>query len=388
MKEKQGKESIFNKLKDLFSKRRFSYSLSSIAILFVLVFTVIGLISPNNNTPYSVIAIDVNPSVVIELDENDRVTNVITGNEDAIIIIGDMDLIGVDSDVAIFAIIGSMLTNGYISDLSNSILLSVQSSDQVKQDEFINSLTQTINNLLTGSSINGSIVTQTLNLNNEVYDLAEELNISVAKAELILRIIDIDPRMSKESLALISINDLNLLLESKNYAIESVKHTGSASTLSIITKEDAYNTALNVFSLSSLDVIKYEVELEQEDGFLVYEVDIETTSSEYKVVLNAKTGTIISSEQDKDQEIDIPEDIELLSIEELLSIISTKLNLNQSIISEPEYELNEENTYLFYDLAFTYGSIEYELEVDAITGYIYSNSQDESGYDFDDEDEE
>lgn len=388
MSERPVKSSILTNVKNLFTNRRFSYSIATLALTLIITFVVIGLGVTTNNKPYSVIALDVNPSVVIELDKNDRVTKVITNNADAVIILGDMDLKGVDSNVAIYALIGSMLTNGYISDISNSVLLSVQSNDKLKEEEIISRLTQTINDLLIGSSINGSVVTQTLELSEEAINLAEELNISEAKAELIFRIIAIDPRMTKESLALISINDLNLLLEAKNYSIDSVKHTGSASTLEIMTAQEIYELALTELGLEESSVLEYEVELEQEDGNIVYEIDVQTNTAEYEVVINAKTGVVISTKQEGDQEIEIPNDVEISTIEEVIVNVASELNLIPSLMSDIEFELNEENGYLFYDISFTYGSSDYELEVDAVTGYIYSNSQNEDGYDFDDEEDE
>jgi uncharacterized membrane protein YkoI len=392
MKERPIKSSIWTRLRSSLTNHRFTYSFASLATIFILLFVLVGLpTATTNSAPYSVIALDVNPSVVLELEENDKVANVITGNEDANIILGEMNLIGVDLDVAIYALIGSMLTNGYISDISNSVLLSVQSNDKLKEEEILSSLTKTINDLLTGSSINGSIVTQTLELSDEAEEVAEELNISEAKAELILRIIAIDPRMTKEALALISINDLNLLLEAKNYMLDNVKHTGSASTLELISVQDAYNLALIEVELDASIVLEYEVELEQEDGLMIYEIDIETASMDYFVVINAKTGAVIFTELEEDEEYnqeDYLDDVEILPIEELLLIIASKLNLNQSTMSELEFELGEENGYIFYEVSFEYNSLEYELEVDAVTGYIYSNSQDEDGYNYDEDEDE
>ena len=43
-----------------------------------------------------------------------------------------MDLKGVDLDVAVNAIIGSMLKNGYIDELRNSVLVSVENDDAAK----------------------------------------------------------------------------------------------------------------------------------------------------------------------------------------------------------------------------------------------------------------
>ena len=138
----------------------------------------------------STIAIDVNPSLVLELDEEDKVINVIMNNEDAVIIVGDMDLIGVDYNVAVNALIGSMVANGYINELTNSVLLSIQSNDQVRESELMAELSVAINDVLTGNGLEGSVITQQLDFEEDAEELAELLGISEAKAELILDIVD------------------------------------------------------------------------------------------------------------------------------------------------------------------------------------------------------
>ena len=46
-------------------------------------------------------------------------------NADAVAILDGMDLTGAKVDVAMNAIVGSMLTNGYVDELANSILITV-----------------------------------------------------------------------------------------------------------------------------------------------------------------------------------------------------------------------------------------------------------------------
>ena len=98
--------------------------------------------------------------------------------------------------------------------------------------------------------------------------------------------------MTVEELAVLSINDLNLLLEAKNIALEHVDKTGNASDLGLITVEEAYQLALTETGIDELTILDLEIELEQEDGTMVYEVKFETASDEYKVYINAKDGTI------------------------------------------------------------------------------------------------
>jgi uncharacterized membrane protein YkoI len=361
--------------------------LASFTLALFVLFTLVAC-SGGTATAASTIAIDVNPSVVLELDENDVVINVITNNEDAVIIVGDMDLIGVNYNVAMNALIGSMVSNGYINELANSILLSIQSDDVTKEAAFMTELSQAINDLLNGNAIEGSVITQSLDFDDDAEQLAEELGISEAKAELIFEIIEVDPRMVVEDLATLSINDLNLLLESKNYVMEDVEKSGTASSLDLITADEAYQAALLALELDETLIVEFEVELEQEDGVMVYEVEFETTSEEFEVLIHAKEGTVYVEIDDDDEEEDEVFPVDALSEEAIITLVANELGLDETLITELEFDQEMDNGVAFYEIEFVYEGVEYELEVNALTGFIYSNSMDADGFDFDDDDEE
>ncbi len=397
MTEQPVKQPVWKRIKDVIATRRFAYSFASLAIVVLLALIVVGL-PGNQPVTYSVIAIDVNPSVVLELDEDDVVINVLRNNADADVIIGDMDLVGVDANIAVNALIGSMVANGFINEITNSVLLSIQSSDATRQQQMIDEYTETISTLLSGSAINGSVMTQALDFSEDAEELAEQLDISEAKAELILRITNIDPRMLVADLAKLSINDLNLLLEAKNYNIDNVRHVGAASNLGILTADAAYQAALNALELDALDVLAYEVELEQEDGVMIYEIEIETATDEFEILITAKDGTIFEETEDDDpadpddDPVDDPDDDDwmndVLSETAIINLVAAELGLEVSLITELEFDLELENGIPFYAIAFVYQDQEYELEVNAETGYIFSNSVDEEGYNYQDEEEE
>jgi uncharacterized membrane protein YkoI len=354
--------------------------------LAALVLFTLAACSGGITTVASTIAIDVNPSVVLELDEDDRVINVILNNEDAEIIVGDMDLIGVDYNVALNALLGSMIANGYINELANSILLSIQNSDETKESNLLAEISQAINDYLTGSSIEGSVITQSLDLDPDAEELAQLLGISEAKAELILEIIEIDPRMVVEELALLSINDLNLLLEVKNYVMDDVEKSGSASQLDLITAIEAYQAALLELGLEESSVVEFEVKLEQEDGIMVYEVEIETDTEEFELLIHAKEGTVYIEMDDDDYDDVFPEDA--YTEEEIMALVATEFGLDESLIIDLDVSQEVDNGVAYYEIEFEYGNAEYELEVDAQTGEFYTNSIDIDGYDNDDYDDE
>ena len=80
----------------------------------------------------SVIGLDVNPSVELRINSREKVLEARALNTDAQNILDGMELRGTDLDVAVNALIGSMLKNGYISDLANSVLISVENGDGEK----------------------------------------------------------------------------------------------------------------------------------------------------------------------------------------------------------------------------------------------------------------
>ncbi|PAT01122.1 hypothetical protein CI105_08305 [Candidatus Izimaplasma bacterium ZiA1] len=383
MKDPNQKESILDKVKNLLFNKRFSYSFASFSLLLVALFVILGQGSTNTSNVFSTIAIDVNPSVVLELNEEDKIINVIMNNNDAIIIVGDMDLINVDYNIAVYALIGSMVSKGYLDDFKNSVLISIKSDDILHENELKTVATQTVSNALNVSSINGSIITQELLNTDEIKALAERLDISESKAKLILNITNLDQRVTVESLAKLSINDLNLYLESKNYVLEDVDKVGHASDLGNITSSEAYNLALLDLTLDVNDVTEYEIHLEQEDGIMVYEIKINTDFDEYEVLINVKDGSVVYDDDDDD--VEFPS--EVLSEEAVMILILAELGINEFDISDLEIDKETENGIAYYNIDFDYQDDEYELDVDALTGVIITNSMDEIDDELDEDDE-
>ena len=62
----------------------------------------------------SIVGLDVNPSVELSINRKERVLKADALNEDARTILQGMDLKGVELNVAVNAIVGSMVSNGYL----------------------------------------------------------------------------------------------------------------------------------------------------------------------------------------------------------------------------------------------------------------------------------
>ena len=119
----------------------------------------------------STISLEVNPSIQIMVNEKERVLEVKALNKDGAIVVGDMDFSGSDIDVTVNALIGSMLRNGYLNELANSILISVDNDDPVKGGRLQEKLTEEVNQLLEADGFFGAVLGQTLMNDNALQQL-------------------------------------------------------------------------------------------------------------------------------------------------------------------------------------------------------------------------
>ena len=77
----------------------------------------------------AIISLDVNPSVELRVDATEKVLAAEARNADGEAVLAGMELAGTQLNVAVNAIVGSLLKLGYIDELANSILISVECMD-------------------------------------------------------------------------------------------------------------------------------------------------------------------------------------------------------------------------------------------------------------------
>ena len=278
-------------------KKNLIISLS--ACLAVCVCLFIGLGYFNNNVKVaSIIGIDVNPSVELKVNKNEKVLDVIANNDDAKVILEGMDLKGSGINVAVNALIGSMVKNGYIDELANSILISVDNPDSQESEKLRKKIVDELNAFISNGN-NISVVSQSITAEDKNTSLAKKYGISVGKLELIEKLIEKNNLYTYETLKDLSINELNLLLGSTT---ENVTTSGSASEKAYIGKDKALEIALSAASAS--EATWSEVEMDYDDGLMVYEVEFTYNNREYDYEINATTGDIIKSDREYDDDDD------------------------------------------------------------------------------------
>ena len=292
-------------------KQKNKFLIPKLAGALVVIVVCIGglLLFRNQNRMYdSEIYFDVNPSIELKIDKDREVISVVALNNDGMKVLDNMDLKDADLTVAVNAIIGSMLKNGYLTVTENSILVSVKNKDASKAKALEEEISNDISAILNASSINASILSQAYDDDANAQNLAAENNISEGKARLISNIISSNITDSKgnlytfDTLKDLSINELNLLISSKNAAVKDTQKTGEASIGSYIGKDSARDIAINAAGVSLDNIRALEVELDADDGRLVYEVEFKSGDSEYDYEIEAKSGEIIKNHVEIDDD--------------------------------------------------------------------------------------
>ena len=248
--------------------------------------------------PEAIIGFDVNPSVELKVNRVGKVISADALNEDAEIILNGMDLKSVDLEVAVNALIGSMVKNGYLSEIKNSILISVDSRDQQVGEELQKQLTEEVDGLLSVYSMNGAVLSQTVSEDQRLKNLAAEYNISIGKAALVDQLVSQDDTLNFGDIASLPINDINLLINARQTNLQGVEVSGQASSDAYIGEESAKAIALSHAGLEESAIRLLKLELDYEDGRMVYEVEFIGDTTEYEYEIDATTGDIVKYDHD------------------------------------------------------------------------------------------
>ena len=251
-----------------------------------------------NHMVDATVSLDVNPSVELQVNQKERVLNVKALNEDGRIIVGDMDLSGSSLDVAVNALIGSMLQNGYLNELANSILISVDNDDPVRGADLQARLSAEVDRLLQTDSFSASVLSQTVVRSSELQQMAEQYGITLGKAQLIQDILSRSTLHTFDELAPLSIHELNLLLGKETAAATQVTVVGTASEKGYIGEAKAKTVALERAGVTETELLIYKIGMDTHNGTMVYDVEFTTDSYEFDCDVNAKTGEIVKFEKE------------------------------------------------------------------------------------------
>lgn len=161
----------------------------------------------------SVIMIDVNPSIRIEVNDRDEVVKVEAINDDASELLVDVDVVGSDSTTAVKATVGALCSEGYITDLKNSLLVTVVDDSEERAAEILESVVSSAQAVSEETGYGLSILTQILDDDSEFAELSQELSLSTGRVWLLEKFSSEHSDFDFEELAKNNVHTLNQLFE-------------------------------------------------------------------------------------------------------------------------------------------------------------------------------
>lgn len=299
-------------------KNNFKFLLP-VAACFIVCFGIFGGVLWNNQAAASVITIDVNPSVEITANRNDKVLEVTAVNEDAEVIIGENDFSNAELSDVVDELISSMADSGYMDNENNGILVTVQNDDDEKATELGKELVSDIDNALEKKDKKAGVINQTVTVSEDIRKFANDNYISYGKAVFIMNIASKDSSIDPVKLTKMSIADIIEIVSEKNIDISEFCTVNSDADLwdsvynkilgiqddilmqnedvsneVLISKTDAQNAALTHAKLNTSDVEGLIVELYKENARSTYYVEFSYNGTLYTYEIDCETGNIIA----------------------------------------------------------------------------------------------
>lgn len=349
-----------------------------------------GLFYQQANAVASVVSLDVNPSIELKVNRSEKVLACTPLNEDAKAILADMgngaDLKGAKLDVAVNAIVGSLVRNGYLNSISSAIMISVEDKDTARAEKLQRELTSTVDGVLQTSESRASVLTQTLTQDAGLAQQARENSISTGKAALVNRVLALNATLKFDALAKLSVEELKDLAEAGAPAMP-------------IGMDAARSAAEEYAGTTAADSVTAEVDPELDESPAHYEVELQTARGEFAYLVDAYTGKVLSGQKDllaavsasnettkpsgqkpasASNEMTKPSDqkpapsgtVQDIGYAKAKSIALNHAGLRENQAYDMDIELDDEDGTLVYEVEFKSGNMEYNYEIDAASGAI------------------
>ncbi len=316
-----------------------------------------GLLVQQAHAVTSVVSLDVNPSIELRVNSREKVVSCQALNQEAQAVLEDMDggrdLKGVKADVAVNAIVGSLVRCGYLDSLSSAILISVEDKDQARAQRLQQELTGAVDGALAAGDSQAAVLSQTVQQDKELEKQAKANNISTGKAALIRQAMALNGSLTFEGLAQLSVEELRDLIEAGAPGMP-------------IGMQAALEAVARYAGLTTADITDADVDPELDENPAHYEVEFQVPGKgelEYKV--EAYTGQVLSGQADVTPSVPAAGDV---GLEAAKSAALKHAGLSTAVFTKAERDYDDGR--LEYELEFHTDSAAYEVTVDAATGRV------------------
>lgn len=342
-----------------------------------------GMIYQQAYAVTSIVSLDVNPSIELKVNKRECVLVCEALNAEAEAVLADMnggaDLEGTKLNVAVNAIVGTLMRNGYLDSISSAILISVEDGDQTRAVRLQQELTAEVDTVLLAQASEAAVFSQTVKKDVALEKQAKENRISTGKASLITQITERNHELTFEKLSALSVEELKDLLEAGAPGMP-------------IGREAAVSAAKQYAGVSGLSSVQWEVDAELDDVPACYEVDLYISGMELEYAVDAYSSKVIRGTPvtiSKNSSGAFPDSIgtngeKLIGEDAALDAAVADFcarypDLRSKDITNHCVELDMDDGKVRYDVKFYLNGYEVDYDIDAKSGCVLEWDADHEG---------
>jgi len=272
------------------------------------------------------ITVDINPSIEIMTDEEGLVKEVNGLNDDGIKLLLDENFVGKTIDETLEEILTIAINLGYLEfDLENAVLITT-SLDQVEEAEQLElKISEKVKEYIEARKMHIEVLRASLDATPGIKEIAEEYNISIGKVKLITRALAMDPNLSIEIAAKMSVRDLNKIIREGN---KEIKEFYSEEI------RDEYKKAKQLleieFELQVLGLFNNYIQNSSNEVFIDILKDSNLSLEEFKAIYleyyNAMLAVELSEVEEPEETVNEIDKAENYELKEKIEKIQTKVN--------------------------------------------------------------
>lgn len=267
--------------------------------------------------------IDLNPSIEINYNTKEEVLSINALKSEDKVLIQDIIFKGRDIYRVTEDVIEVLPKKGNSGQLQPALLVSVENKDQEKAQLQTEKLEEVIKGQLRRENIKQVVLSQNIISSHTLEDFSQKYRVSIGKMIFIRNLIILNPSLKTEDLASLTIDALvRLSLETglnlnkivhveediQSLYKEEITHDTSPPkngerdkdkkpSKKLLTEKEVRDIVLNLVKGKIKEI---DIDLEREDGDLIYEIEIETKDREYDIIIDAYTGKILEFEVEDD----------------------------------------------------------------------------------------
>ncbi len=288
----------------------------------------------------SLVDLDVNPGIELLTNQKNRVLKGYATNGDGEKVLSGMDLQNVDLQVALNAIVGSMVQQGYMTKDTKGVLVTVQNKDQKKADNLRKLVVKEMEIALSTEDMNAAVFHQVISgQNNNATAFARENNISLGKAVFVLNLAKKASSLNAKELAKMKISEIAKLVADKKIDIRNIIEYDSDDSL-------WENIADAIEDIN-----------EGDDDYIVATTQQGTTQA-VQVQPTETQAAVAQTQAQASQRI---------SADKAKAIAFGHAGVSAGQVRELSVEYDDDGV---YEIDFKVGNTEYDYEIGATDGYI------------------